>query len=78
MADPERGGKMSAAMCQTCAYFHPEVTISEINYGSSGAGECRCGPPRRRGGDTINSEERVWPVVYPGDWCGSFVPDTDG
>lgn len=78
MMDSERRRSVSAAMCKTCAFFHPEVTISEVDYSQNDAGECRVGPPRRLGGSGLNSEERSWPVVFPGDWCGSFIPDTDG
>jgi hypothetical protein len=64
-------------MCRTCIYFNPDVTTGDTDYSQVEAGECRCLPPRARGTDSIDAAVRLWPVVYPGDWCGSFIPDTD-
>lgn len=78
MSEPDRRRNVSAAMCGTCAYFHPDVTVGDVDYGQTNAGECRCHAPLRRAGDGLDADQRVWPIVYPNDWCGQFVPDTDG
>jgi hypothetical protein len=77
MTEVERRRKLSAAMCRTCIYFHPDVTLTDVDFSQTEAGECRCQPPQRRTAEPIDGDVRAWPIVYPGDWCGMFIPDTD-
>lgn len=55
--------------CATCRFFSAgDPRRGMVN---SSVGECRARSPdiRREVGDF---ELRVWPVVWPDDWCGEF------
>lgn len=60
--------------CATCAWFAagfwPEDYTGPED--QTAFGECRAEPPRRRGGDTVNPAEAVWPVARSNEWCAGW------
>ena len=52
-------------LCGNCEYRAEHVLVRGITR------VCRRYPP------ILVGEDPQWPIVFPGDWCGEFVPKSD-
>jgi hypothetical protein len=55
-------------MCIDCKFYHKFLEDEERNIAY---GECRRNPPTGR---PAWEQNRVFPKVYDGDWCGEWKP----
>jgi len=64
-------------LCKNCRYWHD---LDYPNPGIDGVtGQCRRNPPMQTKGSTMGADcsametdEAVWPITEPDDWCGEF------
>ncbi|WP_161992859.1 hypothetical protein [Aureimonas leprariae] len=66
---------MPAPACCRCAFFHPEVTNSNMTYVNHQPGECRVGGPQMEKVYDRIERYRIFPIVDRDDWCGLFLEE---
>lgn len=69
---------MTTSACAQCRFFHDDLTSVGMH---AKAGECRKNTPMI---EAVPAAPRwgwrIWPAVWPSDWCGEFeqFPTNDG
>lgn len=74
--EAETRAAISSATCAKCAFYHPEVTTTNLL--TTGHGECRAHAPALAIEYESHTGVRLWPSVYENDWCAEFLTDAEG
>jgi hypothetical protein len=55
--------------CEKCRFYY------DASDGVREQGHCRRHAPRPAGKKSLDAEVwAIWPVVFPDEWCGEFMP----